>query len=261
MVTEFNYMGSLSANVVTPANALFVADSYASWLDQGVRSIQYLEMSANNFVGDTSSLTRGSAFYAIQMLNYMADPGDAAVNATSSSSNVRVHAVVQEDGTVAVMILNLNASTTDVHVSINGLQLATSGTRYSTTGAGITSANVSGLGNAFTITGMPARTDYLFLIPRRLAGDFNEDGIVDAGDYAIWRHMLGQSVVIGSGADADGNGQIDQADFDIWRSNFGNSSPGQGSAQLDTNVPEPTAQILFAVGALGVLRRKVSHSF
>lgn len=222
MVTEFNYFGSLSAGVATAANSLFVADAYATWLENGVTSVQYLELSKNEFVGDSGSLTRGSAFYAIQMLNYLADPGDEAVTSTSSSSAIRVHSVLQDDGAVAVMILNTGTTAADIDVSINGATLSESGTRYSTAGAGITTTPIADLGNSFTVTGMPGRTNYLFVIPVdvSLPGDFNDDGIVDAADYTVWRDTIGTP-----------------EKYAEWKQHFG--QPGAGSASA--SVPEPGA--------------------
>lgn len=74
-----------------------------------------------------------------------------------------------------------------------------------------------------------------------IAGDYNQDGTVDASDYSVWRDTLGQT---GSGRAADGNrdGFVNSADYDLWRANFGisvNSEVGAG-----TSVPEP------AIGAL-----------
>ena len=54
-----------------------------------------------------------------------------------------------------------------------------------------------------------------------LVGDFNLNGIVDAGDYVIGRKKSGSSVVPGSGADANGDGKVNDADLVVWRSNFG----------------------------------------
>lgn len=65
--------------------------------------------------------------------------------------------------------------------------------------------------------------------------DYNQDGIVDAADYVVWRSMLGTT---GSGLAADGNGDqtIDAADYEIWRQNFGSySTIGQGVV----TIPEP----------------------
>jgi hypothetical protein len=165
MVTEFNYMGSLSNSVTNAVNDLFVADSYASWLENGITSIQYLEMNKNTFIGDASGLTRGAAFYAIKMLNMAEDPGDSAVSSTSDTLTVRVHSYKRADGSVAVMLLNEGTGPATINVSIAGSLLDTSGMLYSSTGTGITTSSVSGLGNRFTVGGMPARTLYTFIIP------------------------------------------------------------------------------------------------
>ena len=49
-----------------------------------------------------------------------------------------------------------------------------------------------------------------------LSGDYNQNGIVDAADYALWRDMLGE---IGNDLAADGNenGMVDAADYGVWR--------------------------------------------
>jgi hypothetical protein len=53
-----------------------------------------------------------------------------------------------------------------------------------------------------------------------LVGDYNENGVVDAADYVVWRHTLGETGA-GLAADGDGSGAVDQADYDLWRANFG----------------------------------------
>ena len=60
-----------------------------------------------------------------------------------------------------------------------------------------------------------------------IAGDYNQNGVVDAADYVVWCNTLGQS---GSGLAADGNnnGSVDTGDFTVWRSHFG-STTGTGS--------------------------------
>jgi hypothetical protein len=52
-----------------------------------------------------------------------------------------------------------------------------------------------------------------------LPGDYNFDGIGDAGDYAVWRKTLNSFTDLR--ADGNGNGVVDQADYDVWRANFG----------------------------------------
>jgi hypothetical protein len=86
-----------------------------------------------------------------------------------------------------------------------------------------------------------------------LPGDYNQNGIVDAADFVVWRKTLGQTGLIpGSGADGNANGMIDSGDYDFWRSHFGNV-PGSGSgATVSAAVPEPTT-IAFVPMAFGVL--------
>ena len=54
-------------------------------------------------------------------------------------------------------------------------------------------------------------------------GDYNEDGLVNAADYTVWRDALSDTVPPGTGADGSRNGLIDQADYDIWAANYGNT--------------------------------------
>ncbi len=63
------------------------------------------------------------------------------------------------------------------------------------------------------------------------APDYNNDGIVDAADYIVWRKNGGT-----------------QAGYDTWRANFGAMTEGAGSSAESPPVPEPTALILFCVG-------------
>jgi hypothetical protein len=59
-------------------------------------------------------------------------------------------------------------------------------------------------------------------------GDFNNDGKVDAADYATWRKEPNPPA----------------ASFNIWRQNFGNSISAAGLATGETSVPEPNATFL-----------------
>jgi hypothetical protein len=53
-------------------------------------------------------------------------------------------------------------------------------------------------------------------------GDYNNNGVVDAADYTVWRDTLGQSVTRFSGADGDGDSTIGQGDYSFWKARFGN---------------------------------------
>ncbi|HEY3395402.1 MAG TPA: choice-of-anchor Q domain-containing protein [Lacipirellulaceae bacterium] len=63
-----------------------------------------------------------------------------------------------------------------------------------------------------------------------LPGDYNENQVVDAADYVIWRKTLGAQVSRFEGADGNGNNSIDPEDFGVWRGNFGRALAGATAA-------------------------------
>ncbi len=91
-----------------------------------------------------------------------------------------------------------------------------------------------------------------------VAGDYNLNGVVDAPDYDLWRHSLGQT---GIGLAADGNGDhaITQADFDIWRAHFGQTPAGGSGSIVSTTIPEPSSLLILALGILPMVawRRRI----
>lgn len=91
--------------------------------------------------------------------------------------------------------------------------------------------------------------------PAGLPGDFNNNNIVDAADYTVWRDHLGAADEAALNGNGNGINGVDQGDFDLWKSSFGNT-PGAGS--LAGAVPEPSAGILGLIvcGALAWLRRR-----
>lgn len=86
-----------------------------------------------------------------------------------------------------------------------------------------------------------------------LAGDFNDDGSVDIGDYAVWRDSLGASGVAPyTLGDGDGDGIVTALDYAVWRGQIGLSVP---MPQASAVVPEPGALVLLlpVVGLAGWL--------
>jgi hypothetical protein len=97
-----------------------------------------------------------------------------------------------------------------------------------------------------------------FLIPAS-NGDYNQNGVVDAADYVVWRASAGQT---GVGLVADGNGDnvVNTLDYDYWRGKFGQSVLGAGAGSdfsPGSAVPEPsTCGWLGVVMALAFCRRR-----
>ncbi len=88
-----------------------------------------------------------------------------------------------------------------------------------------------------------------------LAGDFDENGMVDDADLAKWEAGFGMAAGAGHmDGDADGDFDVDGFDFLAWQRQFGiGVSPL--SAGVAT-VPEPSSVALFLVGAILVFRRR-----
>ena len=86
------------------------------------------------------------------------------------------------------------------------------------------------------------------LFAQPLAGDYNEDGIVDHSDYELWRDTLGSDSDLR--ADGNGDGAITAADFAIWREAFAAANTDTGTGR--NAIPEPNAAIM-TLGAASLL--------
>jgi hypothetical protein len=72
-----------------------------------------------------------------------------------------------------------------------------------------------------------------------LPGDYNQNGVVDAADYVVWRKNDGS-----------------QAGYDVWRTNFGRTAgSGAGASVSSSAVPEPGLLALVLCGAVILLCR------
>jgi hypothetical protein len=94
-------------------------------------------------------------------------------------------------------------------------------------------------------------------LPLPLYGDFNNDGIVDAVDYTVWRNNLGGSVELPNDPTPD---DVTIEDYGVWKSNYGTSeATGSGGLASEAHsVPEPTAAAsavaVVLAGLVGSLR-------
>jgi hypothetical protein len=71
-----------------------------------------------------------------------------------------------------------------------------------------------------------------------VAGDYNNNGVVDAADYVVWRKNLNQSVTIPNDITP---GTVVQQDYNEWHDRFGKTASLSASAATAANVPEPAA--------------------
>jgi hypothetical protein len=93
--------------------------------------------------------------------------------------------------------------------------------------------------------------------PVGLAGDYNDDGIVDAVDYTVWRNNLGDETEANINNNGDGMNGVDLADFDWWKQHYGDMAELGAGGLTSSVVPEPASFVLwfgamlFALGTPG----------
>jgi hypothetical protein len=93
-----------------------------------------------------------------------------------------------------------------------------------------------------------------------LPGDYDENGVVDASDYTVWRNALPTGDLT---ADGNFDGQVTEADYLVWKSSFGLTYGGGGAIGGLLSVPEPTSRwlMVFGVAALNwALGQRKNHS-
>jgi hypothetical protein len=78
-----------------------------------------------------------------------------------------------------------------------------------------------------------------------LAGDYNNDGLVDASDYVAWRKGIIQNETVSPDV-------VDDLDYDEWLEHFGTGEAGSGGGA----VPEPASVVLCVIGIIGFLSRR-----
>ncbi|WP_428304057.1 hypothetical protein [Lacipirellula sp.] len=150
----------------------------------------------------------------------------------------------------------VNANATPQSVDVSGLQ----GLRQASGGAGATfhPLNTDPLDGAWTLANVPASTLTLPAFSQAilidpgvhlsLAGDYDDDGDVDGGDFLVWQRSVGSAA--GALPNDPTGVAIGPQQLSVWKSNFGASA---GSVLA---VPEPATRVLWLAGCAVVLRSR-----
>src|SRR6516165_7508256 len=175
LVTETNS----SIDMDTQPAALFAADMYMTWLENGIATVDWWNehngegtvstvdgatdygdqgiFSNNSNSGGTAEPATDTPFapyYGVEMLSKLAAPGGTMVTATASQSLLKVHAVRDASGNLNVLIDNEDPSNSyAVSLAYNGFTAAGTPTVY-TLGNNATSIT-SASGSASSVTVAP----------------------------------------------------------------------------------------------------------
>jgi hypothetical protein len=82
-----------------------------------------------------------------------------------------------------------------------------------------------------------------------LPGDYNNNGLVDAADYGLWRANQGTNHALPN--DPIG-GTIGPAQFDQWRAHFGKTAGSGSGVGANVSVPEPATLVMLLTGMLAL---------
>ena len=143
LVTEMNG-GSYNpgARVTGWASAMFLSDTYMTFLENGVANVDWWEVH-DDLISTGACATSGSPcdppaetpfppYYALQMLSLLGKAGDSMVASSSSQSLIAVHAVRQANGNLAVLLDNKDPNNSyTVSLGINGYGASSTATIYS----------------------------------------------------------------------------------------------------------------------------------
>jgi len=151
--------------------ALWIADTYAMLIESGSANIGWTEMYGDSMLS-ADRKKMGPAFYGLQMLHIVAhSPGDAFLDARSSSSLLGVHATHRRDGFIGLMLVNKDPkSEAAVKVTLRNGTVGAQGKRFDYGSAQFTAdgpasqAPFTAQGNEFTVT-VPAYSVTDILLP------------------------------------------------------------------------------------------------
>lgn len=93
--------------------------------------------------------------------------------------------------------------------------------------------------------GVSTTPDASIVVTNGLAGDYNNDGVVDAADYTVWRDNLGSNNDLPN-RDASATGPVSTGDYNFWRNNFGRAlgDPSFQDSATDAAGTGPQLQVV-----------------
>ncbi|HEY3392630.1 MAG TPA: autotransporter-associated beta strand repeat-containing protein, partial [Lacipirellulaceae bacterium] len=191
----------------------------------------------------------------------LAKHGDGTLILGSASNSYSGDTTILEGGPLSITSPFLSDAA-DVHLTTGGvfnLNFSGSDTIRSLFVDGVSQApgtyGAADLGGLL-ITGSGMLT--VSTLPAGLAGDYNQDGVVDAADFVVWRKNVGAPTLPNRGEGISGD--VGEVDYDVWRARFGDSSAnGAGIGASSATIPEPSGAVLASLALCWMLRIRASR--
>ncbi len=161
---------------------------------------------------------------------------------------LRVTGALTLNGTLDVQLVNLGAGLFSPHAgqSFDILDWGSLSGTFSTL-----QLPTLGSGLAWDTSGLYT-TGVLSVASAGLPGDYNNNGVVDAADYVVWRKNLGNATSLPN----DDTPGVGNDDYSRWRAHYGQTAgSGSGEAIGVVAVPEPASWMLALSAVVSVLVR------
>ncbi len=228
---DANDVFNVSLSVLDHAKPSFSAPSLATSLSHDFGAI-VLGSSFPTFSFDVFNLNTAAGYTANLDFDSFMEAGDTSVLTTNLAASAGSLSLA--GGTGQAFAAMLNTSAVGVFSATYTLQLS--------------DEDIAGALNktlTLTLTGQ--------VIAGALAGDYDNNGVVDAGDYVVWRKSFASGIPLPYNETVS-PGITDSLDYNAWRLNFGISGAGTNSGfeTLANTVPESTAIVTFTLGMAGL---------
>ena len=150
------YYRDRRGTVTGAAAALFAADDFATWLENGIWNVDYQELHSGFL---TTANAFDSAAYGAKMVGYLAASGETIIPRHPAAPWSRFMRSRNPTAVTPILLVNKDPNNSyTVTVNVSGATLASTGTTYTYNGSSINQGSISGVGSSsFSITasGLP----------------------------------------------------------------------------------------------------------
>jgi O-glycosyl hydrolase len=219
-------------------------------------------ISLNNTGAVYDGYTLNKTYYTTGQFSRFIEPGSERIKSQTDVASLKTSAYLSEQSLVIVAINTDHASLpVDFDLSSLGEPIEVIPIRTSPTENWAALPAITVADSSFAaVLAANSITTFVAALPTFLAGDFNEDRVIDAADLSLWGAGFGAA----SGAshrdgDADADGDVDGGDFLVWQRQLGLAIVRPASKLIDRAVPEPRSVCLLWLAMAAWRDRRRGH--